>query len=94
MEQGDDPELAAEVVCSIARSVLAADAERRQAVPLGKTVTRLMATRDDASAGDPDHDKLIGLASAVRRARDGAAVALEQLPALVRGVREWFGLRN
>ncbi len=91
MGQGDDPELAAEVVCAIARSVLAADPERRRAVPLGNTVTRLLATRDDVPVGDPDHDRLIGLASAVGRTRDGDAEALDQLPARV---REWFGLRN
>ena len=90
----DDPELAAEVVCAIARSVLTADAERRRAVPLGNTVTRLLATRDDVPAGDTDHDKLMGLASTIQRAREGDAAAVEQLPALVRGVREWFGLRN
>jgi hypothetical protein len=90
----EDPELAAEVVCAIARSVLAADTERRRAVPLGNTVTRLLATRDDVPAGDPDHDKLMGLASAVQKARDGDAAALDHLPGLVRGVREWFGLRN
>ena len=91
-----DPELAAEVVCAIARSVLAAegDAERRRAVPLGNTVTRLLAMGDDGSVVDRDYQKLIGIASAVRRARDGDTDALEQLPALVRGVREWFGLRN
>ena len=90
----DDPELAAEVVCAIARSVLAADAERRRAVPLGNTVTRLLSPREDVPAAYPDHDKLTGLASAIQRARDGDADALDQLPGLVRGVREWFGLRN
>jgi hypothetical protein len=89
-----DPELAAEVVCAIARSVLDADPERRRTVPLGNTVTRLLATRDEVPEGDPDHDKLMGLASAVQRARDGDADALDQLSGLVRGVREWFGLRN
>ena len=59
MPEGD-PDLAAEVVCAIARSVLTADAERRRAVPLGNTVTRLLATREDVPAADPDHDKLIG----------------------------------
>ena len=95
MGQGD-PELAAEVVCAVARAVLAAedDVERRQAVPLGNTVKWLLAMRDDGSAADKDQEKLIGLASAVARAKDGDMEALDQLPALVRGVREWFGLRN
>lgn len=94
MDQGD-PELAAEVVCAIARSVLAAegDAEKLRDIPLGNTVKRLLAMREEEGA-DSDHQKLIGLASAVRRAKDGDAEALEQLPDLVRDVREWFGLRS
>jgi hypothetical protein len=94
MDQGD-PELAAEVVCAIARSVLAAegDPERLRDLPLGNTVQRLLAIRDEPAA-DADHQKLIGLASAVQRAKDGDSEALEQLPDLVRDVREWFGLRH
>lgn len=94
MDQGD-PELAAEVVCAIARSVIAAegDAERRRDIPLGNTVQRLLAMREEREA-DPDHQKLVGLASAVQQAKDGDAEALEQLPDLVKDVREWFGLRN
>jgi hypothetical protein len=93
---GEDAELAAEVVCAIARSVLAAggDAERLQAIPLGNTVTRLVARRDDVPACDSDEYKLVALASAVQRAKDGDREAREQLPDLVRGVREWFGLRH
>jgi hypothetical protein len=95
MDQGD-PELAAEVVCAIARSIIDAegDAERLRAIPLGNTVTRLVAMRDDVPAGESDEYKLVALASAVQRAKDGDRVAREQLPDLVRGVREWFGLRN
>jgi hypothetical protein len=94
MDRGD-PELAAEVVCTIARSVLAAegDAERLRDLPLGNTVQRLLAMRDEPGA-DSDLQRLIGLASAVRRAKDGDAEALEQLPVLVQDVREWFGLRH
>jgi hypothetical protein len=90
----DDPELAAEVVCAIARSVIAAegDAEKLRGLPLGNTVQRLLAMRDEPGA-DRDHQKLIALASAVERAKDGDAEALEQLPDLVRDMREWFGLR-
>ena len=93
---GEDAELAAEVVCTIARSVIAAegDAERLRAIPLGNTVTRLVAMRDDVPAGESDEYKLVALASAVQRAKDGDRVAREQLPDLVRRVREWFGLRN
>ncbi|HYH65058.1 MAG TPA: hypothetical protein VD866_10220 [Urbifossiella sp.] len=93
---GDDPELAAEVVCAIARAVLAAegDADQLQAIPLGNTVQRLVAMRDDVPAGESDEYKLVALASAVQRAKDGDRDAREQLPGLVRGVREWFGLRN
>jgi hypothetical protein len=92
---GEDPELAAEVVCAVARAVLVAegDAERLREIPLGNTVQRLAAMRDEPVA-DADQQKLIGLASAVQRAKDGDTEALEQLPVLVRGVREWFGLRN
>lgn len=43
---------------------------------------------------DSDHQKLIGLTSAVHQAKDDDSKALEQLPDLVQGVREWFGLRN
>jgi hypothetical protein len=94
MDQGD-PELAAEVVCAIARSVLAAegDAEKLRDIPLGNTVKRLLAMREEPGV-DSDHQKLIGLASAVRRAKDGDVEAIEQLPDLVRDVREWFGLRS
>jgi hypothetical protein len=89
----DDPELAAEVVCAVARAVIAAegDAEKLRGLPLGNTVQRLLAMRDEA---DADHQKLIGLASAVKRAKDGDREARERLPDLVRVVREWFGLRN
>lgn len=94
MDQGD-PELAAEVVCAIARSIIAAegDAERLRDLPLGNTVQRLLAMRDDP-VPDSDHQKLVGLASAVERAKDGDADALEHLPDLVRDVREWFGLKD
>jgi hypothetical protein len=93
---GEDAELAAEVVCAIARSVITAegDAGRLQAIPLGNTVTRLVAMRDDVPAGETDEYKLVALASAVQRAKDGDREAREQLPDLVREVREWFGLRN
>jgi hypothetical protein len=93
---GDHPELAAEVVCAIARAVLAAegDPDKLQAIPLGNTVTRLVAMRDDVSVGESDQYKLVALASAVQRAKDGDREAREQLPGLVRGVREWFGLRH
>lgn len=88
MDQGD-PELAAEVVCAVARAVIAADgdAETLRAIPLGNTVTRLEAMRDDSGV-DQDFRQLIGLASAVRRAKDGDAEALERLPDLVQDVRE------
>ncbi len=94
MDQGD-PELAAEVVCTIARSVIAAGgaAERLREIPLGNTVQRLMAM-SDVPVADPDQRKLIALASAVLRAKGGDREAREQLPELVRDVREWFGLRN
>jgi hypothetical protein len=94
MDQGD-PELAAEVVCAVARAVIAAegDAETLRAVPLGSTVTRLVGMRDEPGV-DRDFQKLIGLASAVQRAKGGDAEALEQLPDLMKGVREWFGLRH
>ena len=93
---GDDPELAAEVVCAIARAILAAegDAEKLQAIPLGNTVARLVAMRDDVPVGETDRYKLVAFASAVQRAKDGDREAREQLPDLVRAVREWFGLRN
>jgi hypothetical protein len=93
---GEDPELAAEVVCAIARAVLAAegDAEQLQAIPLGNTVARLVAMRDDVPVGETDQYKLVALAAAVRRAKDGDREARVQLPALVRDVREWFGLRH
>jgi len=91
----DDPELAAEVVCAVARAVIAADgdAERLRGIPVGNTVTRLLGMRDEPGV-DEDHQKLIGLASAVHRAKDGDAEALEELTGLVQGVREWFGLRG
>jgi len=94
MDPGDS-ELAAEVVCAVARAVLAAegDVERLRDLPLGNTVQRLLAIRDEPAA-DADHQKLIGLATAVQRAKDGDAEAFEQLPALARDVREWFGLRD
>jgi hypothetical protein len=94
MDRGD-PELAAEVVCAIARRVIDAegDVERMREIPLGNTLNRLLAMRDEPGV-DRDHQMLIGLASAVRRAKDGAPEALERLPDLVRDVREWFGLRN
>ncbi|HYH68548.1 MAG TPA: hypothetical protein VD866_27900 [Urbifossiella sp.] len=93
---GDDAELAAEVVCAIARAVLAAegDADQLQAITLGNMVQRLVAMRDDVPVGESDEYKLVALASAVQRAKDGDREAREQLPGLVRGVREWFGLRN
>jgi hypothetical protein len=56
-------------------------------------VTRLVAMRDGLVA-DADQQRLIALASAVQRAKDGDREARDQLPNLVRGVREWFGLRN
>ena len=93
---GDDPELAAEVVCAVARAVLVAegDVEKLHAIPLGNTVTRLVAMRDDVPVGETEQYKLVALASAVQRAKDGGREAREQLPDLVRGVREWFGLRH
>ncbi|HYH64619.1 MAG TPA: hypothetical protein VD866_07995 [Urbifossiella sp.] len=92
----DDPELAAEVVCAVARAVLAAEghAERLRDIPLGNTVTRLVARRDDVPAGESDEYKLVALASAVQRAKDGDRDARGQLADLVRAVREWFGLRG
>jgi hypothetical protein len=93
---GEDPELAAEVVCAVARAVLAAegDVERLREIPLGNTVKRLVGMRDDVLPGETDQFKLVALASAVQRAKDGDTEAIEHLPDLVRGVREWFGLRN
>lgn len=53
----------------------------------------MVARRDEVPVGESDQYKLVALGSAVQRAKDGDAEALEQLPDLVRGVRQWFGLR-
>ncbi|HEX4610441.1 MAG TPA: hypothetical protein VH092_19785 [Urbifossiella sp.] len=91
-----DLELAAEVVCAVARGILATerDAEKLKNVPLGNTVGRLLAMRGEAAAGESDQHKLIVLATALQRAKEGDLEAFWQLPDLVQKVREWFGLRH
>ena len=92
----EDLELAAEVVCAIARAVLATggDPELLSHVPMGSTIGRMVANRADVPAGETDLLELTAFASLVQRARDGDAEAFRGLRDRERVVRERLALRS
>ncbi|MBN9517929.1 hypothetical protein J0H58_05315 [bacterium] len=92
----EDLELAAEVVCAIARAVVATggDPEKLKSVPLGSTISRLVANHGESPPSATDHLDLIEFASAVLRAREGDEEVFRELHDRERQMRERFKPRR